>query len=48
MTITVALLHMKLKPLAKRSNLEKARKLIKEAAVRGAKLVVLPSFFNIG
>ena len=48
MTITVALLHMKLKPLAKRSNLEKARKLIKEAALRGAKLVVLPSYFNIG
>ncbi|ABM80216.1 carbon-nitrogen hydrolase family protein [Hyperthermus butylicus] len=48
MPITVALTHMKLRPLAKKSNLEKARKLVREAALKGAKLVVLPSFVNIG
>ncbi|ALL00877.1 putative amidohydrolase [Pyrodictium delaneyi] len=48
MPITVALVHMRLKPLAKKSNLEKARKLIKEAALKGARLVVLPAFVNIG
>ncbi len=37
---------MKLKLLTKKANLEKARKLTKEAAIKGAKLVVLPSFFN--
>jgi predicted amidohydrolase len=39
---------MRLKPLAKRSNLEKARKLVKDAAMKGARLVVLPSFVNVG
>lgn len=48
MPITVALIHMRLKPLAKRSNLEKARKLVKDAAMKGARLVVLPSFVNVG
>ena len=48
MPITVALTHMRLRPLAKKSNLEKARKLVREAALKGAKLVVLPSFENIG
>lgn len=48
MPITIALVHMKLKPLAKRSNLEKARKLVKDAAAKGARLVVLPSLVNIG
>ena len=48
MSITVALVHMKLKPLARRTNLERARKLVKEAASRGARVVVLPAFVNIG
>ncbi|KSW12500.1 amidohydrolase [Pyrodictium occultum] len=48
MPITVALVHMRLKPLAKKSNLEKARKLVKEAALKGARLVVLPGFVNVG
>ena len=48
MPITVALIHMRLKPLAKKSNLEKARKLVKEAALKGARLAVLPAFVNIG
>ncbi|MET1102201.1 MAG: carbon-nitrogen hydrolase family protein [Pyrodictiaceae archaeon] len=47
MTLRVALIHMKMRLLAKKSNLEKARKLIKEAAVKGARLVVLPSMLNI-
>ncbi len=48
MPITVALIHMRLKPLAKRSNLEKARKLVKDAAMKGARLIILPSFVNVG
>lgn len=48
MSIVVALIHMKLKPLARRSNLERARKLVKEAAMKGARVVVLPAFVNIG
>jgi predicted amidohydrolase len=47
-TITVALIHMRLKPLAKKSNLEKARKLVRDAALKGANLAVLPSFVNTG
>ncbi len=46
MPIAVALVHMKLRLLTKKSNLEKARKLTREAASKGAKLVVLPSFVN--
>jgi predicted amidohydrolase len=37
---------MKLRLLTKKSNLEKARKLTREAAAKGAKLVVLPAFVN--
>lgn len=48
MSITVALIHMRLKPLAKKSNLEKARKLVREAALKGASIAVLPSFVNTG
>ncbi len=48
MPITVALIHMRLKPLARKTNLERARKLVKEAAMKGARLVVLPAFVNIG
>jgi predicted amidohydrolase len=39
---------MKLKPLARKANLEKARKLVKEAALKGARVAVLPSFVNSG
>jgi len=46
--INVALIHMKLKPLARRLNLEKARKLIKEAALKGANVAILPAFVNVG
>ncbi len=46
MPLTVALVHMKLKLLTKKANLEKARKLTREAASKGARLVVLPSFVN--
>ena len=48
MSIMVALVHMRLKPLARRNNLERARKLVKDAALKGARLVVLPAFVNIG
>ncbi len=48
MPITVALVHMRLKPLARKTNLERARKLVKEAAMKGARVVVLPAFVNIG
>ena len=38
---------MKMKLLAKKANLDKARKLVKEAALKGAKIVVLPSMVNV-
>ncbi len=47
MSITIALIHMKMRLLAKRANMDKARKLIKQAAVKGAKIVVLPSMVNV-
>lgn len=46
MPLTIALVHMKLKLLTKKANLEKARRLTREAASRGARIVVLPSFVN--
>jgi predicted amidohydrolase len=46
--ITVALVHMRLKPLAKKSNMEKVRRLVSEAALKGARVVILPSFVNVG
>ncbi len=48
MTLTVALIHMKMRLLARKTNMEKARKLIRDAAQRGAKIVVLPSMLNSG
>ncbi len=47
-SFTVALIHLRLKLLARRSNLEKARKLVRDAVMRGAKVAVLPAFVNTG
>ncbi|MEM3292480.1 MAG: nitrilase-related carbon-nitrogen hydrolase, partial [Saccharolobus sp.] len=44
----IALLHLRLKELSRKYNLEKAKKLMKEAKQKGAKLVVLPSLFPVG
>lgn len=44
----IGLLHLKLKEASKKTNVEKAKKLIKEAKERGAKLVILPSLFPVG
>ncbi|MFP3197213.1 MAG: carbon-nitrogen hydrolase family protein [Sulfolobaceae archaeon] len=44
----IGLLHLKLKEASKKANVEKAKKLIKEAKERGAKLVILPSLFPVG
>lgn len=44
----IGLLHLKLKETSKKANIEKAKKLIKEAKERGAKLVILPSLFPVG
>ncbi len=48
MPLTIALIHMKMRLLARKSNMEKARKLIRDAAQHGAKIVVLPSMLNSG
>ncbi|AEM38524.1 Nitrilase/cyanide hydratase and apolipoprotein N-acyltransferase [Pyrolobus fumarii 1A] len=50
-TLRIALLHMKLKLLVKRTNLDRARKLLREAVSRnsgGIHVAVLPAFVNIG
>lgn len=44
----IGLLHLKLKETSKKANVEKAKKLIKEAKERGAKLAILPSLFPVG
>lgn len=44
----ISLTHLKLKEMAKKHNIEKAKKLVKTAKERGAKLVVLPSLFPVG
>ncbi|EHP69579.1 MAG: carbon-nitrogen hydrolase family protein [Metallosphaera yellowstonensis] len=44
----ISLTHLKLKEMARKHNVEKAKKLIKTAKDRGAKLVVLPSLFPVG
>lgn len=44
----IGLLHLKLKEASRKANIEKAKKLIKEAKDKGAKLVVLPSLFPVG
>ncbi|QKQ99798.1 carbon-nitrogen hydrolase family protein [Metallosphaera tengchongensis] len=44
----ISLTYLKLKEMAKKHNIEKAKKLIKTAKERGAKLVVLPSLFPVG
>lgn len=44
----IGLLHLKLKETSKKANIEKAKKLIKEAKEKGAKLVILPSLFPVG
>ncbi|MDT7860767.1 MAG: carbon-nitrogen hydrolase family protein [Saccharolobus sp.] len=44
----IALTHLRLKELSRKHNIEKAKKLIKQAKDKGAKLVVLPSMFPSG
>ena len=44
----IALLHLRLREMAKKYNIEKAKKLIKTAKEKGAKLVILPSLFPVG
>ena len=44
----IGLIHLKLKESSKKQNIEKAKKLIKTAKEKGAKLVVLPSLFPVG
>ena len=49
-TLRIALLHMKLKLLVKRSNLDRVRKLIRQVVDKngGIHVAVLPAFVNIG
>ncbi|MEM4046353.1 MAG: nitrilase-related carbon-nitrogen hydrolase, partial [Metallosphaera sp.] len=44
----ISLTHLKLKEMSKKHNVEKAKKLVKTAKERGAKLVILPSLFPVG
>ncbi|QIW23223.1 carbon-nitrogen hydrolase family protein [Sulfolobus sp. S-194] len=44
----IGLLHLRLKEMSKKYNIEKAKKLIKAAKDKGAKLVILPSLFPAG
>jgi predicted amidohydrolase len=44
----IALVHLRLKELSRKHNLEKAKKLIRQAKDKGAKLVILPSLFPSG
>ncbi len=44
----IALLHLKLRELSRKHNVEKAKKLMKMARDRNVKLVVLPSLFPVG
>ncbi len=46
--VLIALLHLKLKELSRKHNVEKAKKLMKMARDRNVKLVVLPSLFPVG
>ncbi len=50
-TLRIALLHMKLKLLVKRANLDRARRLLREAVSKnteGIHVAVLPAYVNIG
>jgi predicted amidohydrolase len=44
----ISLTYLKLKEMSRKHNIEKAKKLIKTAKERGAKLIVLPSLFPVG
>lgn len=44
----IAVLHLRLREMSRKYNLEKAKKLIKQSKEKGAKLVILPSLFPIG
>ncbi|ARM75801.1 carbon-nitrogen hydrolase family protein [Acidianus manzaensis] len=44
----ISLTYLKLKEMSRKHNIEKAKKLIKNAKDRGAKLIVLPSLFPVG
>lgn len=44
----IGLLHLRLREMGKKYNIEKAKKLIKTAKDKGAKVVILPSLFPVG
>ncbi|MFP3162848.1 carbon-nitrogen hydrolase family protein [Acidianus sp.] len=44
----ISLTYLKLKEMSRKHNIEKAKKLIKTAKERGAKLIILPSLFPVG
>ncbi|AWR97161.1 carbon-nitrogen hydrolase family protein [Acidianus sulfidivorans JP7] len=44
----ISLTYLKLKEMSRKHNIEKAKKLIKNAKDKGAKLIVLPSLFPVG
>ncbi len=46
--LLIGLIHLRLKELSRKHNLEKAKRLIKQAKEKGAKLVILPSLFPSG
>ncbi len=48
MTIKIGLAHMRIKLLARKSNLDRARRLIREAKLKGAHTIILPSMFTLG
>ncbi|MCY0860231.1 MAG: carbon-nitrogen hydrolase family protein [Sulfolobaceae archaeon] len=44
----IGVLHMKLREMSRKHNIEKARRMLKQAKEKGAKLAILPSLFPIG
>ena len=44
----IGLAHMRIKLMAKKTNLEKVKKFVKEANNKGTRMIVFPSMFNIG
>ncbi len=44
----IALAHLTLKLMSRKTNFEKVRKAVHEAKVKGAKTVILPSMINVG
>ncbi len=44
----VGIIHMTLKLMSKKHNLDRARRLVKEARSKGARVVILPPMINVG